>query len=72
MASSFAASQDISAPRPGLTSLAAETRHIVDRHQEVQTRASRKLSWLAAGLVVAVALILILLTATTAHAASAI
>lgn len=68
MASTFVASQDISEPRPGLTSLAAETRLIVDRHQEVHVRASRKLSWFAVGLLIAVALVLILLSATTAQA----
>jgi hypothetical protein len=68
MARSLAASQGTPESRPGLTSLAAETRQIVDRHQEVHTRAYRKLSLFALGLVIAVAIILILLSATTVQA----
>jgi hypothetical protein len=68
MFSILAASQGISAPRTGMTSLAAETRQIVDRHQEVQTRASRKLSFFAVGLLILVALILILLSTSTVQA----
>jgi hypothetical protein len=68
MASSLAVSRNIAETRTGLTSLATETRQIVDLHQEVHDRAYRKLSWFALGLVIAVALILILLSATTAQA----
>ncbi|HEY7749911.1 MAG TPA: hypothetical protein VH933_14705 [Aestuariivirgaceae bacterium] len=68
MAFIVAPSENVDRPRAGLTSLAAETRQIVDRHHEVQARTSRKLSWFAVGLVVAMALILVLLTAATALA----
>jgi hypothetical protein len=52
-------------PRVGLTSLAAETRLIVDHHQEVHVRSRRKLSLFASGLLVATALVLVLLSAAT-------
>jgi hypothetical protein len=64
----FTASQDVNASRTGLTSLAAETRQIVDRHQEVQARTTRKFMLFALGLVIAAALVLLLLSATTAFA----
>jgi hypothetical protein len=64
----FAASQDVNASRTGLTSLAAETRQIVDQHQEVQARTTRKFMLFALGLVIAAALVLLLLSATTAFA----
>jgi uncharacterized oligopeptide transporter (OPT) family protein len=65
MISSLAASEQLPEPRAGLTSLAAETRQIVDHHQEVHTRSRRKLSVFASGLLVATALVLILLSAIT-------
>jgi hypothetical protein len=66
MTTTFAASQDVNASRTGLTSLAAETRQIVDQHQEVQARTSRKFTLFVLGLVIAAALVLLLLSATTA------
>jgi hypothetical protein len=65
MISSLAASEPLPEQRAGLTSLAAETRQIVDHHQEVQVRSRRKLSLFGFGLLVATALVLILLSATT-------
>jgi hypothetical protein len=65
MISSFAATEQLTQPRVGLTSLAAETRLIVDHHQEVHVRSRRKLSLFASGLLVATALVLILLSAAT-------
>jgi hypothetical protein len=65
MISSLAASEQLPEPRAGLTSLAAETRQIVDHHQEVHARSRRKLSVFASGLLVATALVLILLSAMT-------
>ncbi|HKG74455.1 MAG TPA: hypothetical protein VKA79_09465 [Aestuariivirgaceae bacterium] len=65
MISSFAATEPLTPPRVGLTSLAAETRQIVDHHQEVHVRSRRKLSLFASGLLVATALVLILLSAAT-------
>jgi hypothetical protein len=65
MISSLAASEQLPEPRAGLTSLAAETRQIVDHHQEVHARSRRKLSLFASGLFVATALVLILLSAAT-------
>jgi uncharacterized oligopeptide transporter (OPT) family protein len=65
MISSLAASEQLPEPRAGLTSLAAETRQIVDHHQEVHARSRRKLSVFASGLLVATALVLILLSAIT-------
>jgi hypothetical protein len=65
MISSLAASEQLPEPRAGLTSLAAETRQIVDHHQEVHARSRRKLSVFASGLLVATALVLILLSAAT-------
>jgi hypothetical protein len=62
MASPFIATQDLPASRSGLTSLAAETRQIVDRHQEVERRASRKLALAALALVAVLALVLLLLS----------
>ena len=64
----FTASQGVNASRTGLTSLAAETRQIVDQHQEVQARTTRKFMLFALGLVIAAALVLLLLSATTAFA----
>jgi hypothetical protein len=61
MISSLAAAE----PRVGLTSLAAETRQIVDQHQEVHVRSRRKLSLFALGLLVATAVVLIILSAAT-------
>jgi hypothetical protein len=63
MALTFTASEQMTEQRAGLTSLAAETRNIVDRHQEVQTRAYRKFSHYAVGLIVALTLVLLILTA---------
>jgi hypothetical protein len=65
MISSFAATEPLTQPRVGLTSLAAETRQIVDHHQEVHVRSRRKLSLFASGLLVATALVLIFLSAAT-------
>jgi uncharacterized oligopeptide transporter (OPT) family protein len=65
MISSLAASEQLPEPRAGLTSLAAETRQIVDHHQEAHARSRRKLSLFASGLLVATALVLILLSAAT-------
>jgi uncharacterized oligopeptide transporter (OPT) family protein len=65
MISSLAASEQLPEPRAGMTSLAAETRQIVDHHQEVHARSRRKLSVFASGLLVATALVLILLSAIT-------
>ena len=65
MISSFAATEQLTQPRVGLTSLAAETRLIVDHHQEVHVRSRRKLSLFASGLLVATALVLIFLSAAT-------
>jgi hypothetical protein len=65
MISSFAATEQLTQPRVGLTSLAAETRQIVDHHQEVHVRSRRKLSLFASGLLAATALVLILLSAAT-------
>jgi hypothetical protein len=65
MISSFAATHQLTQPRVGLTSLAAETRQIVDHHQEVHVRSRRKLSLFASGLLAATALVLILLSAAT-------
>ena len=65
MISSLAASEQLPEPRAGLTSLAAETRQIVDQHQEIHARSRRKLSLFASGLLVATALVLILLSAAT-------
>ncbi len=50
-------------PRAGLTSLSAETRQIVDRHQEVESRDSRKMAWVTVVLVATLALALIFLSA---------
>jgi hypothetical protein len=63
MAFPFTAAQDLVASRQGLTSLAAETRQIVDRHQEVESRASRKIALTTLTLVMALALFLMFLGA---------
>jgi hypothetical protein len=68
MALIYTASEEMTGQRTGLTSLAAETRNIVDRHQEVQTRAYRKFSHFAAGLIVALALVMLLLSAIAVFA----
>jgi len=65
MISSLAVTERLPQPRLGLTSLAAETRQIVDQHQEVHVRSRRKLSLFASGLLVATALVLVLLSAAT-------
>ena len=62
MASYFVATQDLPASRTGLTSLAAETRQIVDRHQEVECRDSRKLALATLALVAVLGLVLVLLS----------
>jgi hypothetical protein len=62
MASPFTPARDLASSRPGLTSLAAETRQIVDRHQEVESHASRKIALATLALVAALALALIFLT----------
>jgi uncharacterized membrane protein len=51
----------------GISSLAAETRRVVDHHQEFQVRARRNMSFFALALLVALAAALVLLGAT-AHA----
>jgi|RhiMetdeSRZDD1v2_1073273.scaffolds.fasta_scaffold63665_4 hypothetical protein len=63
MAWPVTAVQDLSASRAGLTSLSAETRQIVDRHQEVESHASRKMTWVTVVLVATLALALIFLSA---------
>jgi hypothetical protein len=68
MTTTFATPQDANSSRTGLTSLAAETRQIVDQHQEVQARTTRKFMLFVLGLVIAAALVLLLLSATTAFA----
>jgi hypothetical protein len=65
MITSLAVTEQLPQPRVGLTSLAAETRQIVDHHQEVHVRSRRKLSLFASGLLVVTALLLILLSAAT-------
>jgi hypothetical protein len=65
MISSLSVTEQLPKPRVGLTSLAAETRQIVDHHQEVHVRSRRKLSLFASGLLVATALVLVLLSAAT-------
>jgi hypothetical protein len=65
MISSLAVTELLTRPRAGLTSLAAETRQIVDHHQEVHVRSRRRLSLFASGFLVATALVLVLLSATT-------
>lgn len=51
----------------GISSLAAETRRVVDHHQEFQVRARRNMSFFALALLVALAAALVLLGAS-AHA----
>lgn len=68
MPSVIAASQGLTPPKTGLTSLAAETRQIVDRHQEIHARTSRKLSLFGLGLLILVTVILILLSASAVRA----
>lgn len=53
--------------RTGISSLAAETRRVVDHHQEFQVRARRNMSFFALALLVALAAVLVLLGAS-AHA----
>jgi hypothetical protein len=65
MISSLSVTEQLPQPRVGLTSLAAETRQIVDHHQEVHVRSRRKLSLFASGLLVATALVLVILSAAT-------
>jgi hypothetical protein len=50
--------------RAGVSSLAAETRRVVDHHQEFQTRARRNMSFFALALLVALTAALVLLGAT--------
>ena len=59
----FTAAQHLAASRQSLTSLAAETRRIVDRHLEVESRASRKIALSTLALVMALAMVLMLLGA---------
>lgn len=63
MAWPVTAVQDLSASRAGLTSLSAETRQIVDRHQEVESHASRKMTRVTVVLVATLTLALIFLSA---------
>ena len=63
MTSPFTAAQHLAASRQGLTSLAAETRQIVDRHQEVESHASRKIALSTLALVMALAMVLVFLGA---------
>lgn len=63
MASPFTAAQDLATSRQGFSSLAAETRQIVDRHHEVESRASRKIALSTLALVTALALLLMFLGA---------
>jgi uncharacterized membrane protein len=50
--------------RTGMSSLAAETRRVVDHHQEFEGRARRNMSFFALALLIALAAALVLLGAT--------
>ncbi|MDP9138617.1 MAG: hypothetical protein M3N38_10650 [Pseudomonadota bacterium] len=50
--------------RTGVSSLAAETRRVVDHHQDFQVTARRNMSFFAMALLVALAAALVLLGAT--------
>ncbi len=50
--------------RTGLSSLSAETRRVVDHHQEFQVQSRRNMSFFALALLIALAAVLVLVGAT--------